>query len=103
MSSFARLMSTEAVGVGDGEVVAGGVPLQAAMRKARPARSPSARTYSGYGAKGLVGGRADLWSVLGLPLGRGGAEALVVDVLGDGRVLAADGAFRVTTQTHLAE
>src|SRR6266436_529537 len=102
MSSFVRLMSTEAVGVG--EVAVGAGALQAAARSARTAMNRRARISSqdmGHGA--LVGGGDHLRRVLRLPLGRGCAETLVVDVLRDRRVLAADRALRVAPQPYLAE
>src|SRR5207302_3643629 len=52
----------------------------------------------------LVGGSAHLRGcVLGPPLRGRGAKALVIDVIGDRRALAAHRAFRIAAETHLAE
>src|SRR6266850_5428856 len=68
----------------------------------------SSRTAYWRGARrGSVRGGGDLGAllggVLGVPFGRRRAEALIVDVLGDRRVLATHGALGVTAQLDLAE
>src|SRR6185369_3598488 len=101
MSSFVRFMSTEAVGVGE-VVLTGAAPLQARTSTARRLRIRTAPIHLEDMGR-LVGWGAHFRSMLRLPFGRRSAEALVVDVLGDRRVLATDRALGITPQAHFAE
>src|SRR6266540_5730743 len=105
MSSFVRLMSTVAAAEGDGETVAPGAvqPVTSTAMAARSERPRINERIGGSVGAGSVGGGRHLRRVLRLPLRGRGAEALVVDVLGDRRLFAADRAARIATQPHLAE
>src|SRR5438046_2383813 len=102
ISSFARLMSAVLAGVGEATApfpvvhAAATKPATTTMRTAR-------RIRLRIGA--LVGGGAHLGGgcVLRAPLRRRSAEAFVIDVIGDRRMLAADRAVRVAAKPYLAE
>src|SRR5204863_6494522 len=101
MSRVERLMSAVFAGVCVallGPFVEHAATTSVAMTKNRSPR----RMNQGYGA--LVAGSAHFRGrMLRAPVRRRGAEALVVDVIGDRRVLTADRALRIATQMHLTE
>src|SRR5258706_11789746 len=106
-SFMAGLTATATVGDASGGVVDGEQPMTIADA-ARTASNPLICDSIWVAApRGSVrGGRdlpAPLRRVLRLPLGRRRAEALVVDLVGDRRVLAADRALRIAPQLDLAE
>src|SRR5438128_11053082 len=106
MSSFVRLMSVVGPAVGDALPVAPGGVHESTMT-ASAARSASRGIREQYGREParvrLARGGGHLRRMLRLPLRRRRAEALVVDVLGDGGGLAADRALRSAAQLDLAE
>src|SRR2546430_1220417 len=101
MSRVERLMSAVFAGVCVallGPFVEHAATTSVAMTKNRSPR----RMSQGYGA--LVGGAAHFRGrVLSAPVRGRGAEALIVDVIGDRWVLAADRAVRIATEMDLAK
>src|SRR5919204_4478156 len=100
MSSVARLMSAVRAGVGDALPEGPGVEHAATSSAMR--RTHACRIHQRIRA--LVGGAGHLRvCMLRAPVGGRGAEALVVDVLRDRRMLAAGRAIRIAAEAHLAE
>src|SRR5919204_1485295 len=99
MSSFARLMSAVRVGLDEEpESTWHAATIEAHASSRTIARRIARRIGS------LLGGSAHLCGrVLRAPFRRRCAEALVVDVLGDRRMLPAGGALRIAPEPHLAE
>src|SRR5437868_14423469 len=102
MSSLARLMSGVLAAVGDAALSA--PPLQAAATNAAQIAKRSARPIpkTGYGPSRL-GRSPRRGRLMRAPLGGRRAEALVIDVFRDRRMLAARGTLRIAAQPHLAE
>src|SRR5689334_15000490 len=98
MSSFDCLKSPVLAGDAVPPVVAVGVQAMSAMASA--AKMESVRRIE---LRIRLAGRCPRGGVLRLPLRRRGAEAFVVDVLGDGRMLSAGRARRIAAELDLAE
>src|SRR5712692_2082988 len=102
MSSLDRLMSM----VFEGVLVALLGPLveHETATSAAAISSATTRRIDSRIRGALVGGSAHFrWRVLSAPVRGRGAEPLVIDVIGDRWMLAADRALRIAAQTDLAE